>query len=221
MSSSSSSAACVSCSDDLCSSDKGCESCIALYINFESVEDMNAQKMCTVVKDYYQGESPGTCVNVHDPLDLFPCALKGARGKARFNDRKCRYEIVECQQRAFLVRAKLTASLCADATANVHDAEPLTCSPHNLLPSTSLLVNNPFKLGGAANSSVILVWNSSGVYEIVAAVPSVVSVVSDVALNGLCLQQKKINVLSCDSAGSYSDIVCGAECSSSSSSAGA
>ena len=53
------------------------------------------QAMAAVTNYYLQGKPPASTVTVFDAQRNYPRALAGAAGKARWNDRQRRYEVVE------------------------------------------------------------------------------------------------------------------------------
>lgn len=79
----------------------------ATSVNVTLTEDMGetvAGEASATVDNWYKGQNPGATCTVTDPQGLFPRALSGAKGKARFTGDD--YDLVECQQMADTIRFK-------------------------------------------------------------------------------------------------------------------
>lgn len=104
----------------------------AEVIEFTAVEDMGdttTGQMEVTIDDYYRGLDPQDRVFatpiVHDPQDLFPWALNGAKGKATLDQVDNQYKIVECHQIAERITVTLTEDMgetsAGEATCTVDD----------------------------------------------------------------------------------------------------
>ena len=96
----------------------------ARSIEFQLTQNMGyagaGQAMAAVTDYYLQGKNPGTLVTVYDAQGNYPRALAGAKGKARWQDRVRRYEIVECNQMAIGLACKLSYKMCSeDSTGKI------------------------------------------------------------------------------------------------------
>jgi hypothetical protein len=117
--------------------------------------------------NYYLGKNPGDVFGsnfaIYDPQHLFPNIMEGSKGKARYNDRDHRYEIVNVNQMAFVVEAELLTSLCPeDATASIAGGSVKIASfaPFGMEPDISTALNL-FKLCAPAESKVWLMWSQN------------------------------------------------------------
>lgn len=118
----------------------------ARSIEFQLTQNMGyagaGQALATVTNYYLQGKNPGATVTVHDSQGNYPRALAGAKGKARWNDRLRRYEIVECNQMAIALACTLAYDMCSGtATGTLSGHIVLTFPPYgqapNPLPTTA------------------------------------------------------------------------------------
>lgn len=150
---------------------------IARSITFTSTEPMDRSvapwRLRSHVDNYYlQGKDPADTdlvisqgtgdIYVYDPQEQFPRALSQARGKARYNDRDHRYEIVVCNQLAILLKGYLKNKLCGESQAVVTGLAALTFPPYGQKPDQiELTVQNPLGLAGNAQDPVIVVWDES------------------------------------------------------------
>ena len=119
---------------------------------------------------FNQGKFPGSEVNVHDELKLFPRALKGAKFHAVRSEHETKqayYVLVACQQACITAKATLTAALCGD-TATVTGFVATSPSPFNQVPDPlPTSIANPRLHRGLSNDEVWIVWNhDSNRYEI-------------------------------------------------------
>lgn len=84
---------------------------LAMFIDFTIIEtdSVGADDKLVSIQDFYQGQDPtnfftgsssATDMKIFDPQGLFPGALTGAKGKARFDDRSKQYHVDKCQQMA-------------------------------------------------------------------------------------------------------------------------
>ena len=113
---------------------------IARSIDFTITETgiVGADDVEVDVDDFYDGQDPELWFDetdtmvVHDPQALFPRALTGAVGKARFDDKNVgEYHVVECQQMATTI--KCTAAADEPDTVTFFDIDP---SVEVMLPIT-------------------------------------------------------------------------------------
>lgn len=169
---------------------------IARSIEFVLVSEMAGGQARCLVTNYYLGKDPaqtdlfdpgGTTswggLFVFDTQGNYPRALLGAKGKARYNDRNHRYEIVECNQMAMLIKATVS-DLCPDqASAGVSDYAPMTFPPYGQRPTTVTTANNPMNFSHEGDARDILVWDETlQRWDILAAVHATQYVVTTVAL---------------------------------------
>ncbi len=137
----------------------------ARSIEFQLTENMGysiAGQAAAVVTDYYlQGKYPGSPLFVFDAQANYRRALAGAKGKARWNDRWLRYEIVECNQMAIALACKLGYDMCsnhADGTLTGHTV--LTFPPYgqtpNPLPGSA---RNYYHLAGRTGDWCLVLWD--------------------------------------------------------------
>ena len=133
---------------------------LAKNIDFTLAANLSSGSANATVTYYsQQGKNPGSSVTVWDQQSMFPLALDGAKGKAVYNDRQDRYEVVIVQQRVLRGTAVLTATMCGSAatfntfvgtTFSIFNQAP------NPLPTTAA---NPRAHGGISGDVVALEWN--------------------------------------------------------------
>lgn len=115
---------------------------------------------------YLQGKDPGGqtgTLTVYDALGNYPYALTGAKGKARWNDRDRRYEIVECNQRTFAILCNLSAPMCTgtpQGTFNTLLSKTLCYPPYGQDPAPfPATADNIFGLAGKSGDYCLVVWD--------------------------------------------------------------
>lgn len=137
----------------------------ARSIEFQLTQNMGyagaGQALATVTNYYLQGKNPGTTVTVYDAQGNYPRALVGAKGKARWNDRLRRYEIVECNQMAIALACTLAYDMCSGtATGTLGGHTVLTFPPYgqtpNPLPATA---RNYYHLAGRTGDWCLVLWD--------------------------------------------------------------
>lgn len=171
------------------------------------------QKVLAEINEYYLGKDPravfGPEVVVFDPQGQFPRVLEGAQGKARYNDREHRYEIVVCDQQADRIAVRFL-KLCGDEI-EVSDSEraveiwsfpPYGQMPRAAgdLPDPNDWIANTFNLGLCDGGQALLVWNEDAGKYVVAQVGHVdETVVNGIRLDGCTieLKHKDIKVMVC------------------------
>ena len=119
------------------------------------------QALASVTNYYLQGKSPGSSVTVYDSQGNYPRALAGAKGKARWNDRQRRYEIVECNQMAIALACTLAYDMCSGSTTGTIGGHTvLTFPPYgqapNPLPATA---RNYYHLAGRGGDWCLVLWD--------------------------------------------------------------
>ena len=118
------------------------------------------QAMAAVTNYYLQGKPPASTVTVFDAQRNYPRALAGAAGKARWNDRQRRYEVVECNQMAIALSCTLASDMCvSSASGAITGYSVLTFPPYGQspVPPPSLALNR-YKLAGRAGDRCLVVW---------------------------------------------------------------
>ena len=137
----------------------------ARSIEFQLTQNMGyagaGQAMAAVTDYYLQGKNPGPLVTVYDAQGNYPRALAGAKGKARWQDRVRRYEIVECNQMAIGLACKLSYKMCSeDSTGTLTGHTVLTFPPYgqtpNPLPATA---RNYYRLAGRGGDWCLVLWD--------------------------------------------------------------
>lgn len=149
---------------------------IARSITFTALDDLDKSvdpwRLRVSIDNYYlQGKDPADTdlvispatgdLYVYDPQHQFPRALQTAKGKARYNDRNHRYEIVVCDQQAILIEGVLGGLLCGDPQVALNSVKPMTFPPYGLLNNVSVTAYNPLGLAGEAGDYAIAAWNES------------------------------------------------------------
>jgi hypothetical protein len=149
---------------------------IARSITFTLKDPIQSGSAEAYVNNYYlQGKNPlDTDLNisqgdprlvVYDPQGLFPRALAGAKGKARYNDRQHRYEIVTCNQMAILLTANLPQDVCEGTSSFSLPSNQInvaTFPPYGQKPGgVSITVHNPLDLEGKQGDFCVIMWEEA------------------------------------------------------------
>lgn len=147
---------------------------IARSIEFNLQTDMSGGSAQAIMTNYYIGKDPSNTdlfgasqgwpgLIVYDSQNNYPHALASAKGKARYNDRNHRYEVIECNQMAFLMHGTLAARMCpSDATTVVNNFGPMTFAQYGMEPAdSSITAINSYSLAGQAGTPILLAWNES------------------------------------------------------------
>lgn len=101
-------------------------------------------------------------ISVHDPAFMFKYALKGGHGYAIYNDELDRYEVIACEQRCFLARARVndTGGFGDIVDVTIDDFRAASPSPFDLVPETlPTKVFNRFGHRGRDNDVLLLAWD--------------------------------------------------------------
>jgi hypothetical protein len=119
------------------------------------------QAPASVTNYYLQGKSPGSSVTVYDAQGNYPRALAGAKGKARWNDRLRRYEIVECNQMAIALACTLGSDMCAGTSAgSISGHTVLTFPPYGQTPDPLPgAARNYYHLAGRSGDWCLVLWD--------------------------------------------------------------
>jgi len=119
------------------------------------------QALASVTNYYLQGKSPGSSVTVYDSQGNYPRALAGAKGKARWNDRQRRYEIVECNQMAIALACTLGSDMCSGTSAgSITGHTVLTFPPYGQTPvPLPGVARNYYHLAGRAGDWCLVLWD--------------------------------------------------------------
>jgi hypothetical protein len=164
--------------------------------------------------EYYLGKDPSDVLTdefaIYDPQGQFPRSLAGAKGKARYNDREHRYEMVVCDQQADKVQAYFD-ELCASTLSITDDSQILPWShpPYGQRPAPeaeeSNWISNKFGLGICGAGIGLMVWSEVDEKYVVIQVPHITeSVAAGIRVNTddctIELLRKNVIVMACDTA---------------------
>jgi len=142
---------------------------IARSINFKLLSDMTGGQAVAELVSYYFGKDPkkvfGEQIPVYDTLQLFPMAIEGCLGMARYNERDHRYEVHTCDQQCLIMRAELAAELCPSdsaygSSASITGASLITWPPYGKVPKPlPTSAENVHNMAGMAGDTVTIVFN--------------------------------------------------------------
>lgn len=145
---------------------------LAKDINFTltsdmAVDDETGGSAEAEVTGWYQGKNPdtsdlvnGNAITLFDPCANYPRALTGAKGKARYNNRQHRYEIIECNQQAILLKT-ITSAFCPDEeTVSFAFHEAMTFAPYGQKPPNASSALNPLRLSSRGGFAV-MAWDET------------------------------------------------------------
>ena len=136
----------------------------ARSIEFTLATAMTGGEALASVTNYYlQGKAPNGTVPVYDALGNYPRALVGAKGKARWNDRQRRYEVVECDQMAIILSSFLAGDMCpSSSTGGLSGGSVLTFPPYGQspMPPPSQALNR-YHLAGRSGDACLVVWDQT------------------------------------------------------------
>ncbi len=149
---------------------------IARSINFTISEDdaIGANDVEVTYDDWYHGQDPAIHFDsaalrkVFDPQGLFPRALTGAKGKARWDDRTGEYHVVECQQMATMIKSAADGDVDAgDGTISVAPSVTVMNPITGQDPETGNETYDPVELGAnntfaeefKSGDTIIIAWN--------------------------------------------------------------
>ena len=115
------------------------------------------------VLDYYQGKNPGATVTVHDPNNHFAQSQTGAKGFALWNDASKRYEVIQVDQMAELLKATASADFASDQDCPLGGAiANLTFFPYSQTPTRVIQVlKNDLHLSGKQGDVVYGVFDAT------------------------------------------------------------
>lgn len=144
---------------------------IATFINFTATgettkddeEEDDPWTVSATVDDWYQGKDPGDAfdeqsLNLYDPQHLWPYIMENSKGKARYNIKEHRYEIVVVNQMAFACTAELSADMCSDDSHGaITGVEPASFSIFGMKPTIGS-AENTHKMCGQAGDKVTLLY---------------------------------------------------------------
>lgn len=152
---------------------------LAEHINFTLVTDMSAGQAEITIDKYYGQSGADKDPNdvwptgvltkyVHDPQGLYPRALATCKGKARYNLRDHRYEIVTCDQQITSLKFTLGADMCAASNAVISGANRISWPTFGKMPSPApTTATNPYGLSGKSGDPARAYFNdSSGEWEV-------------------------------------------------------
>lgn len=142
---------------------------IARSIEFELNSDMATTGFAIAsITSYYIGKDPsqtdlmtGSRLLVYDSQSNYPRALEGALGKARYNDRLHRYEAIEINQQAILLRASLSAMCPDDSSGGVTGYNVMTFPPLGQRPRNVQGAENIHNLSNGGAATATLAWDES------------------------------------------------------------
>lgn len=129
----------------------------AQLIGFTSTSAMSSGSMSATVDWFdWQGKDPGSSVTVHDPDGLFPDVHSGALGRAYYNNKAKRYEVLISQRVVQHAEATLIANCCG-STASISGFTPKPCGEFvGSPPSAPTTATNPCGMAAASGSTVTL-----------------------------------------------------------------
>lgn len=146
---------------------------VAKSINFTLRADMipsgNGYEASATVNAWYQGKDPTKTtmadasgyIVVYDTTNNFRRALKDAKGMARYNEKTHRYEVIQCNQQAILLRSSLAVLCPSDSTAIVNSHEAMTFPPYGQRPLSVPYAYNIHSLSNASGATGTLAWDES------------------------------------------------------------
>lgn len=146
---------------------------VARSIDFTLATDIQSSSgvlsALSTVNLWYMGKDPTTTdladntgkIMVYDPCLNYPRALKNAKGKARYNEKLHRYEIVECNQQAILLRASLDSMCPSQSSGTVSSCAAMTFPPYGQKPTTVPSAENIHSLACGGASAATLAWDES------------------------------------------------------------
>lgn len=181
----------------------------ARWIQFTAQADYDAgsKTINVIVDDYHlQGhdpEAPLLFFAVHDPNGHFSLAKNGAKGKAEYNDREDRYEIVTCEQQVINGYATLDGAMCGDASGPfaVTGFHGKPAGEHVQEPAVTY-VTNPYKHSAKSGKLVDLEFDRNlDSWEVVDVEKEYIDVlVSDIYVTGCAIKKKtmKMSVETCE-----------------------
>ena len=109
-----------------------------------------------------QGVKPAdinTQIPVHDQISIIKYSIVGAKGKAEYNDKLDRYDVVNVEQMVMFAKATLNATLCDEAVGGVavNAIIPVKDGDFHLDPAPAITTAiNPFKFKGENGDDVLL-----------------------------------------------------------------
>lgn len=145
----------------------------ALFIEFTLLSGLSGGSANATTTDYFQGKSLGDQI-VYDPQGLFPRAIVGAKGKAVWDDRARRYEVIICQQIGTLFWCDVNSDFCPDAssvaiTYGNHYQHSIFNQDPNPVPTTA---NNFYHLAGQGGDRALIAYDSvNDVYDLIQVEP--------------------------------------------------
>lgn len=144
---------------------------IANCIEFNLANDMQGSQAQAIVTYYHDGKNPADSdlfvsggwggVLVWDEQGNYPRALATAKGKARYNNRRHRYEIIECNQMAIMLKATVGELCPGSQSGPVFDYEPMTFPPYGQRPPDVNTATNQWNLSHEGSARDCLVWDES------------------------------------------------------------
>lgn len=117
---------------------------IARYIRGALTESLCDGSASATVTHYARGQNPGTPITVYDPQGFFGNGENTCKYAAVYSDVAARYEVVECEQVATLIRCTAASAFCPDdARVSVNSpATNLSPYPYNITVSPGSVKNN-------------------------------------------------------------------------------
>jgi hypothetical protein len=116
---------------------------------------------------YYIGKNPttsdlvdGAAINVVDPQSNYPRALEGAKGKARYNNRFHRYEIIECNQMSPVLNVVSSPFCPSSSSVNAAAWSPMFFPPYGQKPKDVETADNTFSLASEF-AATLWVWDEN------------------------------------------------------------
>lgn len=138
---------------------------IAESIDFTLTTNLTAGTANSTIDKYYMGKDPEKvfpvgAVPVYDPQGLYPHAIIGCKGKARYNNRENKYEIVTCDQMVLMMRCRSGSAMCVGEQAQLASQTAITWSPYGKMPPTPpTLADNPLNLECMPNDMLTVIYN--------------------------------------------------------------
>jgi hypothetical protein len=167
----------------------------AQLIRFTSTSAMSSGSMSATVDWFdWQGRSPGSSVTVYDPDGVFPDVHSGAKGRAYYNNKEKRYEVLISQRIVQYAEATLSAQCCG-SSASISGFTPKSSGEFvGSPPSSPTTATNPCGMAAASGSIVTLrrVDNSmpAPAWEIVAVARVLVQPLVAIRIDGMNFQYR-------------------------------
>jgi hypothetical protein len=143
---------------------------LAASIEFTLVTDMTGGQAEATVNAWYQGKDPadvwpaaaGEKIYVYDPQNIYPRALAGCKGKARYDNKDHKYKVVTCDQQVLMMRATLSAVMCTGDNAALSGHARISWPPYGKLPAAlPTTATNPLGLQGLNGDKLTVIFNDS------------------------------------------------------------